>query len=159
MSNDSDAKNVKLGEKALTTEFFVGLFALIGVACFGYLAIDLAGMKIFQRGFYSINAEFDNIAGLKLGAPVEIAGVKIGDVSKISLSDTIAVVTLQLREEISLRDDDIASIRTKGIIGDKYIKISPGGSEDLIETGGTIIDTESAVEFEEIIGKIIHRME
>jgi phospholipid/cholesterol/gamma-HCH transport system substrate-binding protein len=80
-------------------------------------------------------------------------------VSKIALAGSAALVTMGINNGIEIRDDDIASIRTKGIIGEKYIKIIPGGSDDIIASGGRLSDTESAVDFEEIIGKIIHRME
>ena len=155
----SKEEKPQLPKKTFTAEFFVGLFAIVGLCCFGYLAVTLAGMKLLNAGYYEVTAEFDSVAGLKLGAPVEIAGVRVGEVASLSLNGTSAEVKMQLRDGIVLRDDDIAAIRTKGIIGDRYIKISPGGSEDAIEPGGSIIDTESAVEFEEIIGKLIHRME
>ena len=154
----SDTK-VKPPNKMLMIEFFVGLFFLGGLACLSYLSLNLAGMKISHHGYYQIFAEFNSIAGLKLGAPVEIAGVRIGEVSDVVLKDTSALVTLQVEDGIFLREDDIAAIRTKGIIGDRYIKISPGGSEDKVKAGGEIFDTESAMEFEEIIGKMIHRMD
>lgn len=145
--------------KNLTVEFYVGVFAIIGMACLGYLAMNIAGMKILESGYYEVTAEFDNISGLESGATVEIAGVPIGQVTKIDLKGTAALVSLKIRDAIPLRTDDIAAIRTKGIIGERYIKIIPGGIEEKIGRGGRLTETESAVEFEEIIGKFIHRME
>ena len=145
--------------RSFTVEFWVGLFALAGVACFSYLSINVAGMKLSSAGFYEIQARFINVAGLKVGSPVEIAGVEIGEVAGVALNSTEAMVTMEIRDEIKLRDDDIAQIRTKGIIGDKYIKISPGGSDYVLEPGDELADTESAVEFEEIIGKFIHSLD
>ncbi len=145
--------------KSLTVEFYVGIFAIIGMACLGYLAMNIAGMKILDSGFYEISAEFDNVSGLESGANVEIAGVPIGEVTRIDLKGTIAKVTLKIRDDIPLRTDDIAAIRTKGIIGERYIKVIPGGTEETVSRGGKMTETESAVEFEEIIGKFIHRME
>lgn len=145
--------------KNLTVEFYVGVFAIIGMACLGYLAMNIAGMKILESGFYEITAEFDNISGLESGANVEIAGVPIGEVRQIDLNGTSAIVTLKIRDSIPLRTDDIAAIRTKGIIGERYIKVIPGGTEEKVARGGKMTETESALEFEEIIGKIIHRME
>jgi phospholipid/cholesterol/gamma-HCH transport system substrate-binding protein len=145
--------------RSFSIEFWVGLFAIAGIACFSYLAINIGGMRISSAGFYKISAQFVNVAGLKVGSTVEIAGVEIGQVANVQLNSTEAVVTMEIRDEIQIRDDDIAQIRTKGIIGDKYVKISPGGSEDLLLPGGELSDTESAVEFEDIIGKFIHSIE
>lgn len=154
-----EKKNIELPNRSFTREFWVGLFAIIGLACLGYLAVNIAGIKIFKGNVYSIYAEFDNVSGLKIGAPVEIAGVPVGEVSSIKLNTTNAVLTLQIQDAIQLRDDDIAAIRTKGIIGDRFVKIIPGGSEEAISSGDTITDTESTVDFEDIIGKLIHKME
>jgi len=149
----------ELPKRTFTTEFYVGVFSLIGMVCFGYLSINIAGMKIFKRGFYEVYTEFDNISGLKPGAQVEIAGVPVGEVSSINLDKTNAKVTMSIRDDVRLRQDDIVSVRTKGIIGDRYVKITPGGSEDLVPKGGRIEDSEPVMEFEDIIGKFIHKME
>ena len=145
-------------KKALTVEFAVGLFMLAGVACFGYLAINIAKMKLLETGYYDLRAKFTNISGLQIGSPVEMAGVPIGEVKKISLQDTSAIVTMKILNGVKLKEDDIASIRTKGIIGDRYVRISPGGSDAAIVPGGSITDTESTVDIEEIIGKFVHSM-
>ena len=145
--------------KSFTVEFWVGVFALCGVGCFAYLALNIANIRLSNTGYYDITAEFDSVSGLKVGAPVEIAGVEIGEVSNISLDSTSALITLQIEDGVKLRDDDIAAIRTKGIIGDRYIKIVPGGSQIILGQGKKLADTESAVEFEEIIGKLIHKFE
>jgi len=146
-------------KKSFTTEFWVGVFALIGVLCFAYLAINIANIRLSNSGFYDVKAEFDSVSGLKVGAPVEIAGVEVGEVSDIALAATSALITLRIKDGVQLRDDDIAAVRTKGIIGDRYIKIVPGGSANFVPKGSKISDTESAVEFEEVIGKLIHRFE
>lgn len=148
-----------LPKRTFSTELMVGVFAIIGILCFAYLAVNLANMRLSNAGFYEVNAEFDSVAGLKVGAPVEIAGVQIGQIEKISLNDVSAMVTMSIDNSVKLRDDDIAAIRTKGIIGDRYVKISPGGSSATVKNGDQLSDTESAVEFEEIIGKLIHKME
>ncbi len=144
---------------SFTTEFWVGVFALIGVACFAYLAINIASIRLSDAGFYDVQAQFVSVSGLKVGAPVEIAGVEVGEVGAIDLRETEALITLRIQDDVKLRDDDIAAIRTKGIIGDRYIKIVPGGSEKILKAGDSVSDTESAVEFEEVIGKLIHRFE
>ena len=148
-----------LPKKSLTVEFWVGIFTILGTLAFAYLSVNVAGMKIYRSGIYRVNAEFNNVAGLKVGAPVEIAGVAVGEVEDIKLSDTSAMVTLAINNGVPLRDDDICAIRTKGIIGDRYIKIVTGSSSNLVKNNSKFTDTESAMEFEEIIGKLIHRME
>lgn len=152
-------KSFPVPKRTLTTEFFVGLFALIGLGCLAYLAIGIAGMILFKTGFYNIDAKFVNVSGLETGAAVEIGGVPVGDVTAIDLSDTFAKVTLSIRDDVKLRIDDMVSIRTKGIIGDRYVRITPGGSDELIPPGGSVENTESTVDIEEIIGKLIHKIE
>lgn len=142
--------------KKANLEIAVGIFVLIGLACLAYLAVHLGEMEWFGRG-YRVIAEFDNISGLKVGAPVEVAGVEVGRVEAIQVTeDDMARLVLSLNKGVKIHDDAIASIRTKGIIGDKFVKLSPGGSDRLIPPGGKIRDTESAVEWEELISKFIH---
>ena len=159
-SKSSEHKDVKvvLPRRSFSTEFFVGLFTMLGVGCIGYLAIGLGGLELVDTGTYEIKAEFDNISGLKYGASVEVAGVPVGQVARISLKDPAAVVTLKLNKNFQVRDDDVASIRTKGIIGDRYIKISRGSSSTFIAPDGKMTETESVVDIEDIIGKIVHSL-
>lgn len=159
MASQNETNAVVIPTRRLSIDFWVGLFALAGILAFAYLAVNIARINLFNTGFYELKATFDNISGLKIGAPVEIAGVQIGSVGKVELDGTSAVLTLHIQNGIHLRDDDIAAVRTKGIIGDRYIKIAPGGSATLIKVGGDIRDTESVLEFEDIIGKFIHKME
>ncbi len=137
-------------------ELVVGVFVLAGLACLAYMAIHLGKMELFGHG-YQVTADFDNISGLKSGTAVEIAGVEVGRVESINLTTgDRAKLVMRLQPGIKLYDDAIASIRTKGIIGDKFVKLSPGSSGNLIVNGGKIRDTESAVEWEELIAKYIH---
>ncbi len=137
-------------------ELMVGVFVLAGLACLAYLAIHLGKLEVFGSG-YHVTAEFDNISGLKSGAAVEVAGVEVGRVESIQItSGDRAKLVLRLVPGLQMHDDAIASIRTKGIIGDKFVKLSPGNSDKLIPPGGKIRDTESAVEWEELISKYIH---
>ncbi|MFZ5453617.1 MAG: outer membrane lipid asymmetry maintenance protein MlaD [Thermodesulfobacteriota bacterium] len=137
-------------------ELVVGVFVLAGLACLAYLAVHLGKIELFGGG-YRVVANFDNISGLKSGAAVEVAGVDVGRVESINLTtgDRAQLVFL-LKPGVKIYDDAIASIRTKGIIGDKFVKLSPGGSGKIIPNGGKIRDTESAVEWEELISKYIH---
>lgn len=157
-NNQGGATALAVPKRSFSLEFFVGLFAMAGVGAAAYLAVGLAGLELSSRDTYLVYAEFDNISGLKYGASVEIAGVPIGEVSNISLKDPVAKVTLKLNRSVKLKDDDIASIRTKGIIGDRYVKISRGGSDKYIEEGGTVTETESVIDIEDVIGKVVHSL-
>ena len=141
--------------KKFSMETLVGLFMFIGLICLAYLAVRLGDVDLFRAENYLVKARFSDVSGLKEGSEVEIAGVKVGKVSKIYLDHYDAIVELLIKPDIKIQEDSIASIRTQGIIGDKYIKISPGGSEDYIEYGGTLSETESAVDIEELISKYI----
>jgi phospholipid/cholesterol/gamma-HCH transport system substrate-binding protein len=149
---------LQLPKRSFSIEFFVGAFTLFAVGAAGYLAVGLGELRLFDSGRYTIYAEFDNISGLQHGASVEIAGVPIGSVTKIDLKDPAALVTLEVINSVQIRDDDIASIRTKGIIGDRYVKISRGASDVFIPVGGTMTETESVVDIEDVIGKFVHSL-
>lgn len=156
--DQSKSDNVPLPKRNFTTEFWVGVFTIFGVLCAGWLSVGLGGVKIFTGNQYSIFAEFDNISGLKMGASVEIAGVSIGEVTGIKLEKDKAIVTLTIDKVNKIHSDDVASIRTKGIIGDRYIKLTPGASDIIIGEGGIMTDTESVIDIEDIIGKIVHSL-
>jgi len=142
--------------KKANLELTVGIFVLIGLACLAYLAVRLGKMEIYGEG-YNIKANFDNASGLKTGAAVEVAGVEVGRVITIRVTPQYqAQVSMKLRNGVKIHDDAIASIRTKGIIGDKFVKLSPGNSEKIIPPDGTIIDTESGIDLEEVISSYIH---
>lgn len=148
--------NVPLAKRPLSIEFWVGLFTAAGVAAAAYLAVGLAGVNLFESNNYIVKAVFDNISGLKMGASVELAGVQVGEVVNIELDDPRAIITMNINTGLLVRDDDVFQIRTKGIIGDRYVKISRGGSDSYIKPGGKTTETESVVDIEEIIGKLVH---
>lgn len=136
-------------------EIMVGVFVLIGLFAVGYLTIKLGRMELVGGQYYNVMARFQSVAGLKVGASVELAGVRVGQVSSISIDYELeeAVVELKIINELSLSDDSIASVKTSGLIGDKYIKLSLGGSEDILGPGDMITETESPVDFEDLISK------
>ena len=138
-------------------EIGVGIFVLIGIICVGYLTVRLGKMELFGVDYYSVSAQFQSIAGLKNGASVEVAGVQIGKVDAISLDkkEMAAVVKMKIQKGVVLNDDVIASIKTAGLIGDKYIKLTPGGSGVILNPGGMIIETESAIDLEALISKYV----
>jgi phospholipid/cholesterol/gamma-HCH transport system substrate-binding protein len=142
--------------RKMNQEFVVGLFLIAGFLAFVYISVQLGEVPFLSmRNYYQVSARFNDISGLKEGAAVELAGVNIGRVQKISLTNDRARVTMQIREGVEITDDAIASIRTQGIIGDKYVRIIPGGSENLLKPGAEIFETESAVDIEELISKYI----
>ena len=137
-------------------EFVVGLFVLIGILCLGYLAIKLGKLELVGGDYYELTADFSSSSGLKKGASVEIAGVEVGRVKSIELKDDQAQIVLAIQDGIPVYNDAIASIKTRGIIGEKYMGLSPGGSGDLLSKGGTIVDTESGIDLEQVISQFIH---
>ena len=141
--------------KKFNIETGVGIFIVAGLLSLGYLSINLGGMNLFGSEQYKVTARFANVSGLKEGATVEIAGVTVGKVGKINLEDYEAAVEIMIDPEVKLQEDVIASIRTQGIIGDKYIKIKAGGADEYLGEDGEIIETESALELEELISKYI----
>lgn len=136
-------------------EVSVGIFVLAGVIALGYLSIKLGKLEVIGNSGYEVTAGFENIGGLKTGSAVEIAGVEIGRVTGISLVDYQAMVTIRVNPGVELQEDAIASVRTKGLIGEKYLQITPGGSERLVEPGGRLRETESAIDFEQLISNYI----
>ena len=136
-------------------EFGVGIFVLAGIFALAYLSVKLGGLEIFDDGTYEVSAKFTSATGLRSGAAVEMAGVKVGRVSEISLDGEDAKITLRIDEKIQLSRDSIASIRTKGVLGDKYVSLSQGGSEKIIPPGGKIRETEPPVDIEKLIGDFI----
>lgn len=142
--------------KQAGAETLVGVFVLAGMACLAYLAISLGGLEIFRGNDYRVMALFDSASGLTSGDSVEIAGVEIGKVGRISLSgDDQARVEMKIRGDVKITEDVIASVRTKGLIGDRYIKLEQGGSEHYIKAGGRIRETTPPLDIEELIGQFI----
>ncbi len=137
-------------------ELVVGIFVLVGLACLGYLSIKLGKLEVIGGSGYRIEAQFTSVSGLKPGATAEIAGVEVGRVKSIRLKDDRALVTLAIHEHVTLYDDAIASIKTRGIIGEKYVSFSPGGGGEKLKDGDKIRDTESGLDLEELVSQYIH---
>lgn len=138
-------------------ELSVGLFMLVGLICVAGLATQLGDVELPGTDRYALAARFVSSSGLKPGAFVEVGGVRVGKVDAIELDPDSyeSVVHMRLDSRVRLQDDSIASIRTEGIIGDKFVKITPGGSPEMIAAGGEIVETESAISLEELISKYI----
>ena len=138
-------------------ETAVGIFLIIGIACMSYLSVKLGELAWFEQEHYSIRARFQSVSGLKTGALVEMAGVHIGKVEEISLDieKEVALVKMKIQKDVSLTEDVIASVKTSGLIGDKFIKLSPGSSDNVLKPGDFITETESALDIEDLVGKYV----
>jgi phospholipid/cholesterol/gamma-HCH transport system substrate-binding protein len=141
--------------KKFDLELAVGLFMIAGILCLGYLSIKLGKVEIVGKRGYELYGVFSNIGGLKVGSSVEIAGVDVGRVTNIALDDYQAHVVLNFPKDLKIQEDAIASIKTRGLIGEKYIEITPGGSEEIIKPGGRIQETQPAVDMEGLISKFV----
>lgn len=137
------------------TDILVGVFVLAGLLCLGYLAINLGKLEVFGSSGYVVTADFPSVAGLKAGDPVEIAGVRIGRVEAIKLADDRARLELRLQDGVKLQEDVIASVRARGLIGDKFVLIAPGSSDKIIAAGGRIRETDSPPDITDLIGKVV----
>jgi phospholipid/cholesterol/gamma-HCH transport system substrate-binding protein len=141
--------------KKFDLELTVGLFIIAGIICLGYLSIKLGKMEIVGERGYEVYALFSNTGGLKTGSPIVIAGVDVGRVKSITLDHYQGRVALNFPWNVKIQEDAIASIKTKGLVGEKYIEITPGGSDKIITPGGRIRETQSAIDLEELISKFV----
>ena len=137
-------------------ELVVGIFVLVGIACLAYLSIKLGKLELIGGDVYEVEAQFNTASGLKAGASIEIAGVEVGRVKDITLKDDRAAVLLAVNKTVKLYSDTIASIKTRGIIGEKFMALSPGGGGDPLKPGDTIRDTESGLDLEELVSQYVH---
>jgi phospholipid/cholesterol/gamma-HCH transport system substrate-binding protein len=137
--------------KQSNIELSVGAFVLLGIAAIVWFAIQ-AGAGVAIGGSYEVNARFTNVGGLKPGNQVFIAGVPVGRVEKIELnSQYAAIVHMHVREDVRLPTDTIASVKTSGLIGDKFIALAPGADSRNLTPGGMITDTEPVMDLESLI--------
>jgi phospholipid/cholesterol/gamma-HCH transport system substrate-binding protein len=141
--------------KRSALDLSVGVFMLIGLLAIVWLSVNLGRVDFLGGRGYMVTADFPSVSGLKAGSPVEIAGVAIGQVDAIRLVDDQARVVMTIRSGVKLQDDSIASIKTKGLIGERYVRISPGGSDKTILPNGRIKEVEPPVDFEELLSKYV----
>ncbi|HSX77034.1 MAG TPA: outer membrane lipid asymmetry maintenance protein MlaD [Candidatus Saccharimonadia bacterium] len=141
--------------KRFNLEVSVGLFVVIGLCALAYLSMRLGQLQLGRGNTYDLIAVFPTVAGLRAGATVEIAGVQVGRVQGIKLADYAAAVTLRIDKQVQLQEDAIASIRTRGLIGEKYVRISPGGSDHVLTAGERMREVEPPIDIETLIGHFI----
>ena len=143
--------------KKYPVETVVGIFVVIGLLCVGYMTVKLGKVSLFGDDYYPLYARFTSVSGLRVGSPVEIDGIQIGRVERMSIDNArqMALVELKIEKGIRVYDDASASIKTSGLIGDKFIKIDPGGGGDVLKPGGTVTDTTTAVDIEDLVSKYV----
>jgi phospholipid/cholesterol/gamma-HCH transport system substrate-binding protein len=137
--------------------FLVGLFVLLGLAALAVLAVSMGGGRFtLPEGHRLVlAARFTNANGLKTGSTVAIAGVPVGEVKKITLtpSDMSALVTFEVDSSLQLDDDTVAAVHSAGLLGEKFIALKPGASGTALKANAVIVDTQSAVDLEDLIAK------
>jgi len=138
-----------------TLDLGVGLFVLVGLIALGWMSVKLGRIDLIGNRGYVVSADFPTVGGLKAGSTIEIAGVEVGRVDRIVLQDYQAHVVMVIQPGVKLQDDSIASIKTKGLIGERYVRISPGGSDKIIPPNGRIREVEPPVDIEELLSKYI----
>jgi phospholipid/cholesterol/gamma-HCH transport system substrate-binding protein len=136
-------------------ELTVGLFLIAGIVCLGYLSIRLGKMEVLGTEGYELYGMFSNTGGLKNGSTVSIAGVQVGKVKDIALKDYQAKVVMSLSDQIKVQEDSIAAIKTRGLIGEKFVEITPGSSETVLKAGNRIRETQPPIDFEQIISNYV----
>ena len=141
--------------KRSAVDLGVGVFVLIGLIALGWMSVKLGRVDLLGNRGYAVSADFPTVGGLKAGSTIEIAGVEVGRVDRIVLRDYQAHVIMMIQPGVKLQDDSIASIKTKGLIGERYVRISPGGSDKLIPPNGRIREVEPPVDIEELLSKYI----
>ncbi|HEY9459876.1 MAG TPA: outer membrane lipid asymmetry maintenance protein MlaD [Paralcaligenes sp.] len=141
------------------TDFWVGLFVLLGFLALAFLALRAANLSSFSFApTYQVQAHFDNLGGLKIRAPVKSSGVVVGRVGAIAFDNQRfqALVTLDLDQKYKFPDDTSASILTSGLLGEQYIGLTPGGDDKMLAQNSQIKYTQSAVVLEELISKFLY---
>ena len=141
--------------KRSAVDLGVGVFVLIGLVALGWMSVKLGRVDLLGNRGYVVSADFPTVGGLKAGSTIEIAGVEVGRVDRIVLRDYQAHVIMMIQPGVKLQDDSIASIKTKGLIGERYVRISPGGSDKIIPPNGKIREVEPPVDIEELLSKYI----
>jgi phospholipid/cholesterol/gamma-HCH transport system substrate-binding protein len=136
-------------------ELAVGIFLVIGIFSLVFISVKLGRLEVLGNQGYTLYAKFENAGGIKGGADVDIAGVTIGKVDSVTLDNYQALAAFTINKDVKIQEDSIASIRTKGLIGEKFVEISPGASDKILGNGGRIRETESAIDIEQLISKYV----
>ena len=141
--------------KKYSKETVVGIFVVIGLFCIAYMTVKLGNIGFLGENSYSLYAKFTAVTGLRVGNPINMLGLEVGRVEKFTMDqeNQQVLVEFKINNGIEVYDDAIASIKTEGLIGDKYVSIDPGGGGDLLANGDTITDTNSPTDIMELVSK------
>lgn len=141
--------------KKYAMETTVGIFLVFGLLCIGYMTVKLGHVSLLGDNTYSLFARFTTVSGLRAGSPVNMLGIEVGRVGRLTMDqkDQKAVVEIKIQRDIKVYDDAIVSIKTEGLIGDMFLSIDPGGAGKLLGPGGTITETQPAVDIVDLISK------
>lgn len=141
--------------KKYSMESVAGIFVVVGLLCVGYMTVRLGKVSVFGDDYYPLYAGFTSVSGLRVDSPVEMNGIEVGKVARMSINQEkqMALAVLKIKKGVKIYDDAIASIKTSGLIGDKFVKIDPGGSGDILTPGGKITETASPLDIEDLISK------
>jgi phospholipid/cholesterol/gamma-HCH transport system substrate-binding protein len=141
--------------KKYSMETVVGIFVVIGLICVGYMTIKLGKVSLFGNDTYPVYARFASVTGLRVGSAVEIYGIQVGTVTSLGVDSDrqMGIVGMKLNKGTKVYDDAEATIKSAGLIGDKYVKISPGGAGAVLKSGGMITQTSVPADIEDLIGK------
>jgi len=142
--------------KKYSIETTVGIFVVIGLICVGYMAVKLGKVTLFGEDTYLLYARFSSVSGLRVGSSVDVYGIEVGRVTglTIDMERQMALVKMQVRKAMKVYDDASATVKSQGLIGDKYVKIDPGGAGELLKAGGMITQTSVPADIEDLIGKV-----
>jgi phospholipid/cholesterol/gamma-HCH transport system substrate-binding protein len=140
-----------------TRDLIVGLFVLVGLGALAYLSLQVGGLEFGGGERIVLRATFDDIGGLSVRAPVKIAGVKVGQVSRIDLDEDLrAVAALEVESGLEISIDSSAAIRTSGLLGDQFISVELGAEDEVLKDGEEFVFTESAFSIDRLIGQLVH---
>jgi phospholipid/cholesterol/gamma-HCH transport system substrate-binding protein len=141
--------------KKYSIETAVGIFVVIGLLCVAYMTVKLGKVTLVGNNYYSLYAHFGSVSGLREGSPIEIDGIEVGRVERLTLDQEkqLALITLKIQKGVKVYDDASAAIKTAGLIGDKFVKIDPGGSGEVLKPEGTITETTTPTDIDDLISK------
>ena len=141
--------------KKYSNETIAGIFVFFGLVLIGFMTVKLGDVSLLGDNSYPLVARFNSVSGLRIGNPVEMLGLEVGKVSnfKMDQDDQVVLVEFRINNAIKIYDDAIASIKTAGLIGDRYVSIDAGGAGEELTPGGLITETESPIDLQELIGK------
>ena len=136
-------------------ETTVGIFLVFGLLCVGYMTVKLGHVSLLGDNTYALFARFTTVSGLRAGSPVDMLGIEVGRVGRLTMDqkDQKVVVEIRIQKDINVYDDALASIKAEGLLGDMFLSIEPGGAGKLLGPGGTITETQPAVDIVDLIGK------